>query len=189
MGRAEFAAAARFLRHIVSHVQTSSLADLQQEDLGKVQQALRVFENIQTRLRNELHGLLPAFRKTSPVPQPQSRPERIARVVLVRIQRDYAQPLTLRKCAGDLRVNAAYLSYLFSHAVGLPFKTCLTEVRVEKAQELLGDPAKNISQVASAVGYASANRFRLAFKNVTGLSPSMWRETLQINPPPTGSPA
>jgi AraC-like DNA-binding protein len=187
MGRAEFAAAARFLRHVVSHVQTSSLADLQREDLGKVQQALRVFENVQTRLRNELHGVLPAFRTTSPVPQPQSRPERIARAVLVRIQRDYAQPLTLRKCAGDLRVNAAYLSHLFSDAVGLPFKTCLTEVRVEKAQELLGDPAKNISQVAGAVGYASANRFRLAFKNATGLSPSMWRETLQINPPPTTS--
>ena len=118
-----------------------------------------------------------------PVPQSESRPERMVHAVLDRIQQDYAQPLTLRKCASDLRVNAAYLSHLFSHAVGLPFKTCLTEVRVEKARELLGDPAKNISQVASAVGYASENRFRIAFKNVTGISPRMWRQTLQMNPP------
>ena len=111
--RVEFAGAARFLRRIVPHVQTSSLADLQEEDLGKVQQALRVFENVQTRLRNELHRVLPALHKTSPVLQPQSRPERIVRAVLDRIQQDYAQPLTLRKCAGDLRVNAAYLSDLF----------------------------------------------------------------------------
>jgi two-component system response regulator YesN len=184
MGRAEFTGAARLLRHIVSHMQTSSLAELQEEDLGKFQQALRVFENVETRLRKELHGVLPALRKTSPVPQPQSRPERIARAVLDRIQQDYGQPLTLQKCAGDLRVNAAYLSYLFSHAVGLPFKVCLTEVRMEKARELLGDPAKNISQIASAVGYASANRFRIAFEQVTGLSPRRWRETLRMNPPP-----
>ena len=104
--------------------------------------------------------------------------------MLDRIQKDYAQPLTLRKCAGGLRVNTAYLSHLFSLAVGLPFKTCLIEVRVEKARELLGDPARNISDVTSAVGYASARRFRAAFRNVTGLSPGMWRETLQMNPTP-----
>ena len=111
----------------------------------------------------------------------------MVRAVLDRIQRDYAQPLTLRKCADDLQLNAAYLSHLFSSAIGLPFKTCLTEVRVEKARELLGDPARNISQIAKAVGYASANRFRLAFKSVTGISPRTWRETLQMNPSPADS--
>lgn len=78
-------------------------------------------------------------------------------------------------------MNAAYLSDLFSRTVGLSFKTCLTEVRMEKARELLSDPATNISQVASAVGYASGNRFRIAFRNVTGLAPRMWRETLHMN--------
>ena len=184
MSRLKFDRAARFLRLIVQHVQTSGLADLQQEDLANVRRALQVFENVQTRLRKKLNGLLPAFRETPPVAQPESRPKQMVRAVLDRIQRDYAQPLTLRKCADDLQLNAAYLSHLFSSAIGLPFKTCLTEVRVEKARELLGDPARNISQIAKAVGYASANRFRLAFKGVTGISPRLWRETLQINPPP-----
>ena len=76
-------------------------------------------------------------------------------------------------------MNAAYLSALFSHAVGMPFKTYLTEVRLEKARELLGDPAKSISEVAAAVGYASENRFRSVFKKLTGLSPRMWRETFR----------
>ena len=185
MGRLKFARAARFLRFIVQHLQTSSLTDLQKEDLGNVQQVLRVFENVQKRLRKKLNGLMPAFRETPPVAQPQSRPERLVLTVLDRIQRDYAQPFTLRQCAGDLRVNAAYLSHLFSYAVGVSFKTCLTEVRVEKARELLGDPTKDISQVASAVGYASANRFGIVFKSVTGLSPGTWRETLQMNTPPS----
>ncbi len=184
MSRLQFARAARFLRLIVQHVQTSGLADLQQEELADVRRALRVFENDQAELRKKLNGLMPAFLETPPVAQPESRPERMVRAVLDRIQRDYAQPLTLKKCADDLRLNAAYLSHVFSQAVGLTFKTCLTEVRVEKARELLSDPARNISLVAKAVGYASPNRFRFAFKNVAGLSPGIWRETLQMNPPP-----
>lgn len=66
----------------------------------------------------------------------------------------------------------------------MPFKTYLTEVRVEKARELLRDPTRNVSEVAYAVGYASENRFRIAFKRVTGLSPTSWRDTLRM-PLPT----
>jgi len=55
------------------------------------------------------------------------------------------------------------------------------------AKTLLGDPANNISDVAYAVGYASENRFRIAFKNATGLSPKLWRATMQTSPSPTTS--
>jgi AraC-like DNA-binding protein len=184
MDRLEFARAARLLRLIVQLLQSSTLADLQQEDLGKFQEALRVFARVQKRLRKKLNGLMPAFGATPPVSQVGSRPERMMRAVLDRIHQDYMKPLSLRQCAADLGVNAAYLSHLFSRAAGLPFKTFLTEVRVEKARELLDDPAKQISQIARAVGYASANRFGIAFKNTTGLSPGRWRETLQMNPRP-----
>ena len=187
MDRSEFTRAARFLQLIVQHLQTSSLADLQKEELGTVQRVLRVFEAIQKRLRKKLNGLMPAIREAPPVAQFESHPKRLVHAMLERIQRDYTRPLTLQQCAGDLRVNAAYLSHLFSQSVGVSFKTCLTEVRVERARELLDDPARNISQIASAVGYASANRFRIAFKSVTGLSPGNWRETLQMNPPPAST--
>jgi AraC-like DNA-binding protein len=185
MGRLKFEQAVRLLHLFVQHLQTSSLADLQQEELANVQRALRVFKNDQKRLRKKLHGLMPAFREELPVAQLESRPEQLAHAVLDRIHHDYARPLTLRQCAGDLRVNPAYLSYLFSCSVGLPFKTCLTEIRIEKARELLSDPARSISEVASDVGYASENRFRIAFKRVTGYPPRVWRETLQVNQQPS----
>ena len=54
MSRLKFARAARFLRLGVQHSQTSSLADLQQEELANVQRVLRVFENVQKRLRKNL---------------------------------------------------------------------------------------------------------------------------------------
>jgi len=45
-------------------------------------------------------------------------------------------------------MNAAYLSDLFSRAVGVPFKAYLTELRLTKARELLGDPAQTAAEVA-----------------------------------------
>jgi AraC-like DNA-binding protein len=79
-------------------------------------------------------------------------------------------------------MNPAYLSGLFSKAVGLPFRSYLKELRLEKARTLLADPLKRISEIARVVGYTDSNRFRLDFKALNGLSPSAWRQTLTARP-------
>ena len=137
----EFLHASRLFRLIVQHVETLDLAELLRQDLTKARQALRIFAQVQTRLRKELTTVLPALRNPPPVPRPETHRKQLVQVVLDHIHHHCAQPLTLQKCARELRVNAAYLSHLFSDTVGLPFKTCLTEVRIEKARELLSDPA------------------------------------------------
>lgn len=180
LSRLEFARAARFLQHIVRHVQTSSLADLRKADLTRTRRALSEFEKVQARMRKELNRLIPAFHQTPPVSESSDHTERLVHCLLERVHQDYAKPIMLRQSADSLGLNAGYLSALFSRAVGLPFRTYLTEVRVEKARELLSDPAKAVSEVAYAVGYASENRFRVAFKKVTGLPPRIWRETLRM---------
>jgi two-component system response regulator YesN len=72
--------------------------------------------------------------------------------------------------------------------IGIPFKSYLTELRLRKAKELLGDSGKAVSDVAFAVGYASEERFRSAFKKATGLSPRTWRETMEQDDPLTARP-
>lgn len=160
--------------------QATALADLQTADLTKARQALLELQTVATRLREELDGVVPTLRTTPSVRQTESHPEVVVHTVVERIQKEYARPLTLKQCAHDLHLSPAYLCTLFAHLAGLPFKTFLTEVRMEKARELLSDHARNISDVACAVGYASENRFRIAFKKVTGLSPRRWRETLKL---------
>jgi len=182
MSRREFGEAAKLLQLVFQHVETSAVADLRQADLNRAQQALLELQTVATRLRTELNGLVPAFNKNAPVLEPENHTDRLVRAALEYIHQHYAEPFTLQQYAGRLRVNAAYLSAQFSRGVGTPFKTYLTEVRVEKARELLGDPSRSVAEVGYAVGYASANRFRLAFKQVTGLSPKVWRETLRMEP-------
>ena len=97
---------------------------------------------------------------------------------------NYGKPITLQHYARELGMNAAYVSGLFTRTVGVPFKAYLTDLRLKRAKALLSDPAKTASEVAYAVGYTSEDRFRLAFKLATGLSPRLWRETMQMNSPP-----
>jgi AraC-like DNA-binding protein len=182
VGRLAFARFARMLRFVVQHVQTASLSDLQKADLTNAGQVVVALEKEQARLHEVLQRHLPVTPQAPRRDGSKSHPEQIVHCMLECIERDYAKPITLLDCALKLGMNAAYLSDLFSHALGVPFKTHLTELRMAKAQLLLGDPTRNVSEVATAVGYASENRFRIAFKKATGLSPKLWRETMQTTP-------
>ena len=183
LSRRQFARAARFLRHIVQHMQTASLADLRKADLTSAGRVVLALEREQARLRETLQRHLPrATPQGTPLHSgPESHGEQIMHCLVQRLELDYAKPITLQQYARELGMNAAYLSNLFSRAVGIPFKTYLTNLRLEKARVLLANPAATVADVAYAVGYASENRFRMAFKKSTGLCPSLWRPTMQTN--------
>jgi len=182
MGRAEFDRSSKLLQLIFEHAEALTLADLRQADLSKTQKALGELQVVAAHLRDDLNGLIPTVARTVPVLQEESHSEHIVHDMLDYIHENYDRPITLKECAKQLQLNTAYLSSLFSRRVGLPFKAYLTDVRLEKAREMLGDSGRNISDIASAVGYASENRFRIAFKKATGLPPAAWRETLRVKP-------
>jgi YesN/AraC family two-component response regulator len=187
LSRSGFRRAGQLLRLIIEHVQTQDLAELRKEELTNAGHAVIALEKEQVRLRHALHRHLPDAPQLSRRAGSKSRPELIVHELLACIEQDYARPVTLQQCASRLRMNAAYLSALFSRAVGVPFKTYLTVLRMEKAKELLGDAKHTVSEVARAVGYANENRFRGAFRKATGLAPRIWRAALRIQAPGVGA--
>ncbi|MDF7798216.1 AraC family transcriptional regulator [Pontiellaceae bacterium B1224] len=180
LSRAEFDHAAHLLRFIAQSAETATLAELNQLDVKQVREAMSSLQQEQDRLNEHIQRLLPKQNQLSGSHH-NSSPLLVKRM-LDYIHQHHAEPITLLECARVHGHNASYLSNLFSQTVGLPFKAYLTELRLEKSKELLGDPDQNINEIAQAVGYASANRFRLAFKKQTGLSPSHWRETMRPSP-------
>jgi len=183
LSRPEFRRACRLLNLIVQHVQTLDLAELRKADLTKAGHAVVALEKEQARLHEALERHLPAPPQVTRHSRSRTHTEQAVQSLLECISQNYARPITLGGCAAKLDMNAAYLSALFSRAIGRSFKTYLTEHRMQKAKALLGDPVNNLSDVARAVGYGSENRFRVAFKQATGLAPKLWRETMRMNPP------
>jgi AraC-like DNA-binding protein len=180
LDRSRFGDAATLLRLFISHVEIASDLELAKGHLIEERLRATEHEHEETRLRQKLGRVLSGIRPAPAVPEHETHSEQFVRRVLDIIHESYAQPLGLKECAGKLGLNPAYLCALFSRIVGIPFKTYLTELRLEKAKRLLGDPRNRVSDVAYAVGYTDANRFRLAFKGATGLPPANWRSTLQV---------
>lgn len=69
-------------------------------------------------------------------------------------------------------MNAVYLGQLFKKEMLIPFKQYLTEIRIEKAKELLRSGEYKVYQVSGMVGYQTTQYFSTVFKKVTGVSPA-----------------
>jgi len=177
-GRHRFKLAKGLLQLIADDLAQTALARAERLDLDRLSKDVTAHEGLETNLRRALHKLLPFVAVKPAALACESHADQIAHQMLDYIGQCYRQPIGLEAFATRAGMNAAYLSTLFSKTVGLPFRSYLKELRLEKAQALLSDPLRRISETAYAVGYTDPNRFRLDFKEYTGLSPSAWREAL-----------
>ena len=103
--------------------------------------------------------------------------QQIVQMVLDYIHRHYQHPMALHEVAAELKMNANYLSDLFSKTMQVTFHRYIEALRLAKAQELLSNPCIRVSEVAYAVGYSNPNHFRTVFKIHEGIPPSAWRNT------------
>jgi len=92
------------------------------------------------------------------------------------IEQHYADPdLSLNTVATQANLSASHFSVVFSQETGHTFKECLTEIRINKAKELLRMTGLRSADIAYQVGYNDPHYFSSVFKKHTGLSPSEFR--------------
>jgi len=96
------------------------------------------------------------------------------------IHANQGDPIDLAKVAQAMHVSVFYFCKLFKKATGLTFTEYLGRVRVEKAKQLLLNPHLRISEIAYDVGFQSLTHFNRVFHQVTGKSPSAYREAKSI---------
>nr|WP_286208011.1 response regulator [Clostridium caldaquaticum] len=93
------------------------------------------------------------------------------------IQKNYSNENLSTKILADLvYLTPAYLSGLFKKETGKTISEYIIEFRIEKSKEYLKDTKLKLFEVAKSVGYSDANYYAKAFKKLTGLTPSEYRE-------------
>ncbi|MFB9278197.1 response regulator [Cohnella cellulosilytica] len=94
------------------------------------------------------------------------------------IEENYSDAsLTMADIGKAVYLTPTYVSLLFKQETGQTLNEYLTQVRVDKAKELLRDPQYKFYDICYAIGYTDPSYFTKLFKKVTGMTPSVYRDT------------
>ena len=103
----------------------------------------------------------------------ERKPVRMAKQYLMN---HYMEPVTLELVADYVGFNSSYFSVIFKKETGAGFGEYLTNLRMEKAKELLKNTQENIKDICIEVGYKDLKHFNAVFKKTTGLKPGEFRK-------------
>lgn len=99
----------------------------------------------------------------------------VARAAYRYICEHFTEHLNLSDVADQVFVSQWHLSKLINGHLKKSFLDIVNDLRVEKAKELLKDPAMRIGDVSLKVGYVDVAHFSRTFKRLTGQTPMEYR--------------
>ena len=112
-------------------------------------------------------------RKNEQKAEPQE--ERTIVSVTRYMQEHLAEEISLSVLAEEFHLSPQYISQLFKSEIGVGFLTYLTNIRMEKAKQLLLSTALSIAEVSEQSGYGDYRVFTKTFKKSEGVTPSQYR--------------
>ena len=86
--------------------------------------------------------------------------------------------LSLAEVARAVNTSTFYFCKLFKKATGLNYTEYLSQLRIEKAKNLLLNPNLRVSEIAYETGFQTLTHFNRVFKHITNQSPSSYRKRL-----------
>ncbi|GHV45262.1 hypothetical protein FACS189492_2560 [Clostridia bacterium] len=117
------------------------------------------------------HAILDSITKNT-----NQRNGRIIEQIILYVEENYQNEISLKDLAAILFFTPNYLSNIFTKSTGKSFNKFLYVYRMEKAKELLGSGMYKVYEVGAMVGYKSEDYFRKLFKEFTGINPSVYRK-------------
>ena len=95
--------------------------------------------------------------------------------VVAYIEKNYHEDIKLEGIAKHFNVDSFNLSKKINAITGMNFKGYLNMLRVAKAQELILNTDKPLTEIAFECGFNSIRNFNRVFKNIKGYIPSTTR--------------
>ena len=91
------------------------------------------------------------------------------------IEENYHEDLAVTDLAETFSMSDTYFAHFFKKEAGRSVITYLNEVRIRHAKAFLEKGEMSISEIAEAVGFNDLNYFSRKFKELTGMTPSAYK--------------
>ena len=98
-------------------------------------------------------------------------------IVIVKqfVHQNLNKNLTVQMAAKISNMSESYFSHLFKNETGISFVNYVNQARIARAEILLRETGRKISDIAEEVGIDNPNYFSSLFKKLTGKSPNECR--------------
>jgi AraC-like DNA-binding protein len=172
------------VKHVFSHLADSVLQVARDFDVPLERRLEGDFANVWDRVQEstdpeQAEGLMRRFLQTILAGlshEKKSNFDLLAATVRQRIEESYHDHnLSLDSISRDLRYSTSHLSAVFRGAYGETIKDFITQVRLEKACELLLKTDHRIGKIAQEVGYQNQGSFVKIFKTYRGETPKVFK--------------
>ena len=110
------------------------------------------------------------------IPLPRTVNNHIINSAIGYIASNFSRPVGLQEAASYLALSESHLSRLFKEETGLNFLQYLNAWRINKAAQMMKDPRKNISEIATGCGFPTPGYFAKIFKRFSGYTPTQYRD-------------
>lgn len=96
------------------------------------------------------------------------------------IEKNYGDcDLSLHSVCSYLKISASRFSTIFKQATGMTFMDVLIGLRMQKAKELLENTDMKNYEIAERVGFNDSHYFSIAFKKITGKTPTEYAKEMR----------
>lgn len=94
---------------------------------------------------------------------------------------NYNKPIKFRFISKEFGVSISHLTRLFKEYIGLTPNEYVSQIRINKAMQLLSKSNDTILEIAYDVGFKSLSNFYKCFKQNAGIAPKEYRKRNSIN--------
>ncbi|MFC4600506.1 helix-turn-helix domain-containing protein [Cohnella hongkongensis] len=103
------------------------------------------------------------------------KPSDLAATIKAYVEEHYTSDLHLEKIAEEMGVSLKYVSRLFKETYNVNITSFISELRIDKAKQLLRDTDLLVAAISRQVGIFDRTTFLRTFKKLEGLSPNDYR--------------
>ena len=99
-----------------------------------------------------------------------------ARPIIQYIQEHYCENLSIAGLAEQFGFSANYVSSLLKQELGISYNKYITQLRLNRAKELLLATRKSVKEITEICGYYSQSHFTKLFMEHEGCTPAEFRK-------------
>lgn len=143
--------------------------------IARVQVLLSILDKLSCSSRTRLVSPLPVSIEK------ESFADAVTRIQ-VYLKEAFREHLSLNDIAGKTGMNANAMCRLFKRETGQTVFHYLARIRIDNACRLLIDTGWPVSRIAWESGYTNLSHFNRQFRQMTGQTPSEYKQNLMANP-------